>query len=648
MRVIEADKKFVLQKNQIKNDIKFKDRLQNNIKFSSNDDVFVSSLDEKSIESLPALDIVDLSTTKNVSEKDKTLSKASKIAILSSASVLALLESVGLVASIVKKGDLSGGKFMDKWANISTFGLLNKSSLKGKVDFSSFVSSDKIEKTAHKLETATSGYRAKLEPEGDETFSDRLVSTITNAYLKYLKDNGEKTVYIGGDTREATIKYQNQIADFLRQNGIVVGTPKLSSLSSKEHNPVATPALAVVSFQNKANSILLTASHNPWQDGGYNFLTKHGAVAEEEFLVPLANNMRGFATNSPVFEKSVKTKSLNFDPYKAYSEYLNKKQLVDFDLIKSANMDIFYEDLCGTGGYYFPKLLEERGVKLKAVLHTKTKGPNPDKENLKTLSSNVISSPSRFKIGLANDGDSDRFGFVDEKGSFISPNDIITLVAYHMIKNKGIKEGTILKSQATTGKLEALAKYFNSKPGYDIKVEDTPVGFKYLGKRMMQLENTKKAAIVAGEESGGLTIRGHIPEKDGFVADLMILELMAKENKPVSEILNDVNNLIGGSYQTISKNLKFASEDEKMKYYNKMLEKFASAEEVEGLKVDKIKTFDAEENIKEYRPQGDGKRLFFEDGSSVLLRLSGTEPLVRIYINATNEKSLGKIQKFVE
>lgn len=497
-----------------------------------------------------------------------------------------------------------------------------------------------------KYKTSTSGYRGVL----GEDFNDKFVYTMSQAAGKYMVDHknsfSPKTI-IGGDTREATKIYAPQIASIFQKNGIDVFYPQLPEAKGDEISPVASPVLALATKMHKVPlGVLLTASHNPWSDGGYNFLIEDGMVAESRQSDEIAKNISDIvkAGKNPIRAKK-QGRRIIFDPYKMYKKYLDKKGLVDFENIKNANIDIFYEDLCGTGKYYFPHLLKDHGIELKGLLSTKTLGPNPTEENLSELSKVVRTSDNPLRIGLATDGDSDRFGAVDENGNFIDANDFLMLCAYHLIKNKGMNQGTIVKNHSTSDRIELLADYFN-KRGCDIDVKYTPVGFKYLGSEMMKLKGTPKEIILAGESSGGLTIRGHLPEKDGFVAILTLADLVATEKKPLSEILKEVKSITGSDYKSENVNIRFPSEKEK----TDTVDSFAPYSNGEkknllGYKIDEQKTIEHNNVIKGYKSDGDGYKIYLDNNSSVLVRKSGTEPIMRYFIDSSDKKVLSNLKE---
>lgn len=536
--------------------------------------------------------------------------------------------------------------FVNKTSNVyfSKLQLVSFGKLTTPIDSISFSNKPKLlssqdgEVYATKYRNSTAGYRGEFKKD----FNDDFVYTMTNSAGKFMIDHKNaktpKTI-VGGDTREATKKYAPQITKTLLNKGIDVYIPKLENVPDGEISPVASPilALATRTFEIPLG-VLLTASHNPWKDGGYNFLTREGMVAENKQVNEIADNFIDI-TKSGKESKGLPKKGqiITFDPLKLYSQYLRENNFIDYSKIKNANIDIFYEDFGGTGGYYFPQLLKENDIELKEKLSSQTVGPNPTAKNMENLSETVIKSKNPMRIGLATDGDSDRFGAVDENANFISANDFLLLVAYHLIRNKGMTTGTIIKNHSTSEKIDALVDYFNKNQGTNLEVSATPVGFKYLGGEMMKLKDTPMEAILIGEESGGLTIKGHIPEKDGFLAISELLELMATENKPIGEILKEVNNLLGADYRSECINVSFPSEKEKTDVVNSF-EQYATGEKTSlfGYDIDVEKTIHHNDKIKTFKKGGDGHKIFFQNGSSLLVRKSGTEPLLRFFIDSTS------------
>ena len=295
-----------------------------------------------------------------------------------------------------------------------------------------------------------------------------------------------------------------------------------------------------------------------------------------------------------------------------------------------------------------PRLLNDYQIPNTIVQSKGQEGPNPIEKNLTQLASEVRTSDSRLKIGLANDGDADRFGIIDENGKFVSTNDVLLLAAYHLIKNRGI-EGTILRSHATASQLDEIADL------YDMPVSITPVGFKFIGEDILDLRKHGEDIILAGEESGGLTINSHVPEKDGILATLLIADLVAQEEKPLSEILADVKAQLNNVHSTKSINLKLNDNAKKDAIIASARELFNRAMQGSNtsfgdLEIDVEKTWNHQKHMEHYKKGGDGVMLYFKDGSSLLVRKSGTEPLIRYYIEAVGktETSAKDKQEYIE
>jgi len=483
-------------------------------------------------------------------------------------------------------------------------------------------------KIADNLAVATSGHRA---PYMSETFTPEAVNLITLGVAEYAKENslknGKPTVIIGGDTRKATRESLPKIKDTLIKQGVDVIYIK---------DPIPTPMLAMAAKRfNIGISILMTASHNPWSDGGFNFITPEGAVAPTEITSQIARHI-GEISKKESYKEEIKPTGevLEFNPYQLYKNELEKLGLIDFKKIKDSGITVYYDGLSGTGEYVMPKLMRNYGINVTQIKSSGQVGPNPTEENLKELSIwTETDNDSKLKIGLANDGDADRFGVVDENGDFISPNDVLLMAAYHLVKNKGLS-GDIIRNQGTTQLLEKLGQ------NYGLITRETPIGFKYLAHDILRAREENRDIIIAGEDSGGLTTYGHIPEKDGILADFLILDLVAEERKPISQILSDIKKELG--YTTFIENYSKRLKDEttKQKVMKKVENRYNSAlngdvDFGELHKVDRLKTIKTAENIKEYRPQGDGFKFVMTDGSTVLVRKSGTEPLTRFGIEAT-------------
>jgi phosphomannomutase len=240
--------------------------------------------------------------------------------------------------------------------------------------------------------------------------------------------------------------------------------------------------------------------------------------------------------------------------------------------------------------------------------------PEPNEDNLRPLHS--IMKKESCKLGLSTDGDADRFGILDADGSFINPNQTVAVLLYHLIKSRNWK-GVVARSVMTTHLIDRVAEKFG------VEVRETPVGFKYIGEVMTKEPND---FIIGGEESGGLTIRGHVPEKDGVLACLLVAEMVAINRKPIKKTLEEIAKLVGPVY---SDRMNFHLTAEEMESFRARL-CGAMPSEFGGLKVKKTITLD-------------GYKFVLEDGSWLGVRLSGTEPVVRLYLESDSTSKMKKL-----
>lgn len=491
-------------------------------------------------------------------------------------------------------------------------------------------------KAALSLVSSTSGHRAIYPTEMFNRDLMKLFAAGVGQWVKNhpLKDKSKQpTVMIGGDTRQATKECMQDMANVLISQGINV---------QMNQKPVPTPLHALYAKEHKDDvnlSILLTASHNPWAYGGVNLVTKDGAIAGSEVTQDVANEIIDISEKGGYFintkNKGKKT-TIDEDAYQLYKTKIEDSGLIDFDKIKSSGIEINYDSLDGTGGFVLPRLFSEKAIPFNkfSPAGRELEGPNPEAKNLVPLMKRVQASSSKLAIGIANDGDADRFGVVDRDGTFITPNDVILLAAYHLNKHKG-KQGAIVKSQTTSTLLDSFAK----KQG--LETHTTPVGFKYVGEDIIKIREQKKSDIlIAGEESGGLTVPNHIPEKDGIIAVMLLTDLMATEQKPLGEILKEIKSEMDVHFEANSFSKKLDDDNKKEEIVNKMETIYNNAVNAgnttfaQGFEIDVEKTKAHRQEMINYSGKSDGVKLFFTNGSSVLIRKSGTEPKVRGYVEA--------------
>lgn len=455
------------------------------------------------------------------------------------------------------------------------------------------------------IKFGTSGWRAVIADEFTIANVRRAVTGIAR-YVTSQKSSGAHVV-IGRDPRFLGESLVALASDILGAHGIV-------PLVIEE--PAPTPAISYEVIRTEADgAINFTASHNPPQYNGIKFSASDGAPALPEVTKGIeAEIVRADAEGLEAKRAAKAVKPESIDVRVSYLKRMG--EIVDIAAIKKSGMSIAFDPMWGAGRGYSDALLREAGIEVGTVHDYRdvmfgNHAPEPDDHLLEDLRAKMheIGSP----IGIATDGDADRFGIIDADGAFIQPNYVIALLFDYLVETRGWKNG-VCKSVATTNMINALARH------HGVELHETPVGFKYIGELIKQ----DKIAI-GGEESAGLSIRYHVPEKDGILAGLLCCEAVARRGKPIRQQLNELFAKVG-SFYPLRENFRLTP-DVKEKFTTKLGENPA---EFYGRKV-------AEANRK------DGLKLVFEDGSWVCYRLSGTEPVVRVYTEARSEEDLKKL-----
>jgi len=454
------------------------------------------------------------------------------------------------------------------------------------------------------IKFGTSGWRAVIGE--DFTFENvRLVTRAIAHYLKQTAKTGPRTirVIVGYDTRFMSEGFALECAGVLAGEGI-------QPMLTEEDTP--TPVISYEILRRKRDgAINFTASHNPYEYNGMKFSPSYGGPAFPEITDRIEKEISRLSrikiSQKPIHRAGIEVRYI--DPGEPYISRI--KEIVDLKALRK--LKIIADPLYGTGRHYLQRILEDTGCRFK-ILHNWRDvcfgggRPEPDRESLKELVAEVRAG--RAHMGIATDGDADRFGIVDDRGTYYAPNSVITLLLYYLHKTRGWKN-PVVRTVATTHMIDALARR------YGIEVIETPVGFKYIAEVMQRQDIT-----IGGEESGGLTIHRHIPEKDGILACLLMAEMVAVEKKRIAEILNNLYRQVG---VFLSKRINLGLTPQTEKNLRSSLKK--SIRDIAGLKVkDKLAI--------------DGTKFILEDGSWILFRFSGTEPLVRIYAESDTRKKL--------
>jgi len=455
------------------------------------------------------------------------------------------------------------------------------------------------------IKFGTSGWRAVMAEEFTFENVRRAVTGIA-AYVASQKPKGAR-VLVGRDPRFLGETFCAMAADILMSRGIA---PLIVP------DPAPTPAFAHAVVANKADGVInFTASHNPPEYNGIKFSTPDGCPALPEVTKKIeAEIVAADQSGSSSAPTPASAKKDSLDPKPAYLKRLG--EIIDLNAIRQSGINIAFDPMWGAARGYSDELLRSAGLQVATVHDYRDvlfggHAPEPDDHLLEDLRKKMKETGAQ--IGIATDGDADRFGIVDADGTFLQPNYIIAILFDYLVESRGWKNG-VAKSVATTNLINALAKH------HDVPLHETPVGFKYIGELIMQ----DKIAI-GGEESAGLSIRHHVPEKDGVLAGLLCCEAVAKRGKSLGEQLKAISNQVG-SFFPQRENFRLTPEVK-----GKFTEKLKSdPKEFCGHPVDQV-------------VRTDGLKLVFSDGSWVCYRLSGTEPVVRVYTEARSERGLEKL-----
>ena len=469
-----------------------------------------------------------------------------------------------------------------------------------------------------KIKFGTDGWRAVIAE--DFTFAN--LGLVTEAIAKYLKNGklSDRGVFIGYDNRFLSEDFAKHCADCFAISGI---KPYLSTIS------VPTPLTAFMAVELKLNgSVMITASHNPSKYNGIKFIPDYGGPAEDKVTGQIESALKEII-NSRNTGFIRETDATGIEYITDYSSY--KKKLlnsVDRAIIKEKKPSLAVDTMHGSSGILMPEILNG-ALNLDAVLLNNFRDtlfggrlPDPSEKNLSGLKRLIQSE--NLDLGVALDGDADRFGAIDRKGYFISPNNAIALILYYFLETGRFEKSDIaVRTVATTHLIDEICE--NNK----IDFKETPVGFKYIGKEMLGGN-----VLIGGEESGGLSIKGHIPEKDGLLAVLILIEIQSylkkyKNSIFLSEYLEKIYERYG-HYYNIRLDIEIKPEKK-----NKIIEHFLNLEgkSIENIKVDKINNID-------------GAKVLLTNKSWILIRASGTEPLIRCYIESKDKDYFVKLQEY--
>jgi alpha-D-glucose phosphate-specific phosphoglucomutase len=457
----------------------------------------------------------------------------------------------------------------------------------------------------------TDGWRAVIA----DTFTFDNVRLVTQSVADVLNQNynggGQPEVVVGYDTRFLSDRFAAEVARVMAANGIVAWLTRADA---------PTPAISYnVKAKGAIAGVVITASHNPPRYNGFKLKWSYGgsATAEECARVEarLAENLReGLQPRVMDYDQAVAEERIRrFDPAWIYFQHLS--EFIDLDKISERQLAVVADAMWGAGRGAFGSFLSRtrtRVTEIRGQLNPGFGGIHP--EPILLHLNELVAAVQREKadVGLATDGDADRIGAVDARGNFIDPHTIFALTLRHLVENKKLR-GEVVKTVSTTLMINTLAEK------YGLTLHETPVGFNHIADLMMHRD-----VLIGGEESGGISIRGHIPEGDGILMGLMLLEVMSQTRAPLHEIVEDLQRNFGPAhYGRIDVHL--AEPLPKKQIVTQLVESAPAS--IGGESVVKVDTMD-------------GVKFYLADHSWLLIRPSGTEPVLRIYAEARSPESV--------
>jgi phosphomannomutase len=458
----------------------------------------------------------------------------------------------------------------------------------------------------------TDGWRAIIAE--DFTFAN--VRTCAQATARYVKEAGlaERGMVVGYDTRFASEDFAAAVAEVLAANGVPV------YLCDR---PAPTPVIGYAILKRQAaGSVVITASHNAREYSGFKVRTEYAGAAPPEVLgrIEALLPRSGKPPRLPLAEAKAKGLVDLFDPTPEYLAQI--AGLVDLEGLRAAGLRVVVDSMHGAGAGYLRRLLTGGRTRVRELrsgrnpLFPGMHNPEPIPRNLAPLRQAIRRHGAQ--VGLATDGDADRLGVVDGAGRFVNQLQTFALLVYYLLEVRGLR-GPIVKSVTTTDMARRLGEL------YGVPVHETAVGFKYLGPKMRETD-----ALIAGEESGGYAFRGHLPERDGVLSGLYFLDLMARRGKDAAELVAELFQKVGPHYYDRI-DIEMTPE-----------ERTRVESRLEGLRP---------ETIGGLRVTGsdrtDGLRFLLDGGGWALIRLSGTEPLMRIYTEVQHEELVARVLRDV-
>ena len=461
-----------------------------------------------------------------------------------------------------------------------------------------------------KIKFGTDGWRAIIA----DDFTVENVARVALATSVWVKKNFDKpSIVIGHDCRFAGELFVNTATKVFISQGVHVKMAR---------GFISTPMISLACVQLKCSvGVVLTASHNPPEYNGYKLKSHFGGplspelVQEIEDIIPDTSNID---LNTISIQDSIKNGMIEIvDLETRYVDHV--KTNFDLEAIQNSGLRFAYDAMYGAGQNVMRRILPE--THLLHCEHNPSfygQAPEPIEKNLKELEAFIIND-GKIDCALATDGDADRIGLYNGKGVFIDSHHIILLLMHYLVKYKGMT-GKVVTAFSTTPRVEKLAKHYN------LDSEVVKIGFKYIAKMMVEQD-----VLIGGEESGGIAVKGHIPERDGIWMGLIVWEFMAKSGKTLDDLINEVYSIVGGF--KFERSDLHITEELKQKIIDKCKEN--AYESFGTYKVEQVKTID-------------GFKYIFDENRWMMIRPSGTEPVLRTYAEAPTMEEVREILKMTE
>jgi alpha-D-glucose phosphate-specific phosphoglucomutase len=465
------------------------------------------------------------------------------------------------------------------------------------------------------VQFGTDGWRATIA----ETYTFDNVRLATQATAEYFKASGkaERGIVVGYDTRFGSDRFARAVAEVLAGNGMRV-------LLSDRFQPTPVISYSVIDRQ-AGGAVIITASHNPGTDNGFKVKTDAGSSAPPEVIDQIEQEIerlepRGTAGVQRLGFEEAEAKGLvtSFDALPAYAAQVAR--LVDLEHLRNAGITVVADSMYGTGIGFFKRFLDGGRTKVLEIhdhVNPAFPGIRPEPIPPNTAQLSAIVTEAKADAGLATDGDSDRIGAVTEDGTFVTQHQVFALLLLYLTEQRKLR-GPAVRSVTMTSQADAYMQKLNER------MIETPVGFKYIGSTMVA-EN----AILGGEESGGFGFRGHLPERDGIVSGLFLLDLMVDLGTTMSGALEHMREVFG-NWEYSRVDVTFPAADRSAIYQRVGQARPAS---LDGSPIASVRELETK----------DGYKFYAQDGSWLLIRFSGTEPLLRIYTETTSSERVQRI-----